>query len=30
MRDCATNYLRHRRPAGEVVSIPWLSIGAQI
>jgi dienelactone hydrolase len=24
MRGCATNYLRHRQPAGEVVSIPWL------
>jgi dienelactone hydrolase len=24
MRDCATNYLRRRQPAGEVVSIPWL------
>jgi dienelactone hydrolase len=24
MRNCATNYLRHRQPAGEVVSIPWL------
>jgi len=25
MRECAANYLRHRRPRGEVVSIPWLS-----
>jgi dienelactone hydrolase len=25
MRDCAINYLRHRQPAGEVVSIPWLN-----
>ena len=25
MRNCATNYLRHRQPAGEVVSIPWLN-----
>src|SRR5262249_30291170 len=24
MRDCAVNSLRHRQPAGEVVSIPWL------
>src|SRR4051812_2311268 len=24
MRDCALQYLRHRHPAGEVVSIPWL------
>ena len=25
MRECAANYLRHRQPRGEVVSIPWLS-----
>ena len=25
MRACAANYLRHRTPRGEVVSIPWLS-----
>jgi len=25
MRDCALNYLGHRQPAGEVVSIPWLN-----
>jgi len=24
MRECAVNYLRHREPRGEVVSIPWL------
>ncbi len=24
MRTCAVNYLHHRQPAGEVVSIPWL------
>ncbi len=24
MRECATSYLRHRKPRGEVVSIPWL------
>jgi dienelactone hydrolase len=23
MRECAANYLRHGRPGGEVVSIPW-------
>ena len=25
MRECAANHLRHRKPRGEVVSIPWLS-----
>jgi dienelactone hydrolase len=25
MRGCASNYLRHRQPAGEVVCIPWLN-----
>lgn len=25
MRECAANYLRHRQPRGEIVSIPWLS-----
>src|SRR5258708_21460186 len=25
MRECAGKYLRHRKPAGEVVLIPWLS-----
>jgi dienelactone hydrolase len=25
MRRCAVDYLRHRNPAGEVVSIPWPS-----
>ena len=25
MRACAANFLRHRMPRGEVVSIPWLS-----
>lgn len=25
MRECAANYLRHREPRGEIVSIPWLS-----
>lgn len=25
MRECAANYLRHRGPRGEIVSIPWLS-----
>jgi dienelactone hydrolase len=25
MRRCATNYLRHREPPGEVISIPWPS-----
>jgi dienelactone hydrolase len=25
MRECAGEYLRYRRPAGEVVLIPWLS-----
>jgi dienelactone hydrolase len=25
MRECAANYLRHREPRGEVVSIPWLN-----
>jgi len=24
MRTCARNYLRHGRPSGEIVSIPWL------
>jgi dienelactone hydrolase len=24
MRACAANYLQHREPCGEVVSIPWL------
>lgn len=24
MRDCAAQYLQHRQPVGEVVSIPWL------
>jgi hypothetical protein len=24
MRQCAANYLRYRKPRGEVVSIPWL------
>lgn len=24
MRSCARNVLRHRQPAGEVVSLPWL------
>jgi hypothetical protein len=24
MRECAANYLQHREPRGEVVSIPWL------
>jgi hypothetical protein len=24
MRECAVNYLRHREPCGEVVTIPWL------
>src|ERR1700753_1099475 len=24
MRRCAANFVRHRSPAGEVVSIPWL------
>jgi dienelactone hydrolase len=23
MRECAANYLRHREPTGEIVSIPW-------
>jgi len=23
MQECARNYLRHRKPAGEVVQIPW-------
>jgi dienelactone hydrolase len=23
MRECATNFLRHREPAGEIISIPW-------
>src|SRR2546423_508964 len=25
MRECSANYLRHREPRGEVVSIPWLN-----
>jgi dienelactone hydrolase len=25
MRECAANYLRHRDPPGEVVSIPWVN-----
>jgi dienelactone hydrolase len=25
MRRCATSFLRHRDPPGEVISIPWLS-----
>jgi dienelactone hydrolase len=24
MRECAANYLQHRDPPGEIVSIPWL------
>lgn len=24
MRQCAANYLQHREPRGEIVSIPWL------
>jgi dienelactone hydrolase len=25
MRECAANYLRHRDPPGEIVSIPWVN-----
>jgi dienelactone hydrolase len=25
MRECAADYLRHRDPPGEIVSIPWLN-----